>query len=278
MTEGDDLNAQFLRWAASQLGVTQLDNSYQWLKRLFLLPNADELAAARLSASSLPDPLGWLAEALGVTDKRNALQWILRFFIVAPGQSSLPEVSLWGGFFHLVARIFGLFFTAAGMLVTAAIFAINWIWQRFLSFLPHVNHELVAHRLESTLERACFRKPVLFWILVFSSTFFSWLLITTPFTWSGQLLFLIVVWGTAMFVRRIPGNLPTLILIALSVLASCRYGWWRATQTINVNGGWETFFAIGLLAAEGIYLAGFAARLYTDCLATQTSRTDFTGR
>jgi len=39
-------------------------------------------------------------------------------------------------------------------------------------------------------------------------------------------------------------------LIALSVLASCRYGWWRLTQTIPLDSGWETFLAIGLLLAE----------------------------
>lgn len=241
---------KFLRWAASQLGVVQLDDPAQWLKRLFLFPSADELAAARLPEGQIPNPLDWLAEALGVTDKRHIRQWILRLFIIAPGQSPREEVSFWSVFFRKAAHVFGMLFSSIGMMVTAAMFVINWIWQGLLSLLPKVNHEAVGHHLESFLETAWFHKPVLFWILVISSTFFSWLLITTPFTWSGQLLFAIAIWGTAMFVRRIPGNLPTLILIALSVMASCRYGWWRVTQTVSVNSGRETFFAISLLAAE----------------------------
>lgn len=135
-------------------------------------------------------------------------------------------------------------------IVLAGVQALRWFWQRLLSFLPTVNHETVGRRLEGLLETPTFRKPWLLWLLVLCSTFFFWLVVTTPFTWFGQLLFLVCLWAVTLFVRRIPGNLPALILITLSVLASCRYGWWRLTQTIPLDSGWETFLAISLLLAE----------------------------
>ncbi len=36
-----------------------------------------------------------------------------------------------------------------------------------------------------------------------------------------------------MVVRRVPGRLPGLMLIVLSLTVSCRYLWWRYTATLN---------------------------------------------
>ncbi|MDP1680038.1 MAG: UDP-forming cellulose synthase catalytic subunit [Candidatus Nitrotoga sp.] len=241
----------FLLWVARHLGVFRSDQSSLWLKRLFWLPKADELAElAYLEVRERPDPLGWLAEQLGVVDKRSVWQWVLHLFIYPPGRAARTETSFWSAFLALSVHTIGLLFSAVVWIVLAGVRVLRWLWQRLLSFLPTVDHEAVGRRLEGWLETPSFRKPLLLWLLVLSSTFFFWLVVTTPFTWFGQLLFLICLWGTALFVRRIPGNLPALILIALSVLASCRYGWWRLTQTIPLDSGWETFLAIGLLLAE----------------------------
>lgn len=192
----------------------------------------------------------WAASQLGVIDKHSVKQWLLRLFIPPQDQFKRSEASIWLFFFGLIASIFMLLFSVLGRILKTVEQTLEWVWQRLLDTLPEVNHTVVGSRFEGWLETASFRKPVLLWLLIFSSIFFFSLAVTTPFTWPGQLLFLISVWSASMFVRRIPGNLPALILIALSMLASGRYGWWRATHTIPVDAGWETFFAIGLFLAE----------------------------
>lgn len=76
------------------------------------------------------------------------------------------------------------------------------------------------------------------------------LCITEPFGLLNQTIFVILLWGLAMLIRRIPGRLPTLMLIMLSVIVSCRYLWWRYTATLN----WDKPFDLGcgvlLLMAE----------------------------
>ncbi|MCW0469010.1 hypothetical protein OH492_07950 [Vibrio chagasii] len=50
---------------------------------------------------------------------------------------------------------------------------------------------------------------------------------------SGSNCIYIVALGLAMMVRRMPGRFPTMLLIILSVTASCRYLWWRYSSTLN---------------------------------------------
>ncbi len=76
------------------------------------------------------------------------------------------------------------------------------------------------------------------------------LAITTPFDLIGQLVFLVCVWAIAMLVRRAPGPLPTLLLIALSVTASTRYLWWRINTTLNWDQPFDLTWGLLLLAAE----------------------------
>lgn len=176
--------------------------------------------------------LHWVASQLGVEDKCNAKQWLLRLLVPPQHQLRSHEASLWLAVFSLIASVFGLLFNAVEWLLTLVFHALGWFWKQLLNVLPTVNHAVLGKRLEGWPDTAALRKPALLWLLIVSSIFFFWLASTTPFSWSGQLVFLVFVWVAAMFVRRLPGNLPTLILIALSVLASCRYGWWRATHTI----------------------------------------------
>ena len=241
----------FLLWTARHLGVSWPDQPGLWLKRLFWLPKADELAAsAQLEVGSCPDPLRWLAEELGVVDRRSVWQWMLRFFSYPPGLAAHTETSLWRTFLALPGHTIGLLFSSMVWIVLAGVRVLRWLRLRLFSLLPVVDHGAVGRRMEGWLEIHSFHNSWLLWLLVLCSVFFSWLVVTTPFTWRGQFIFLVCLWGAALFVRRIPGNLPSLILMILSVLASFRYGWWRLTQTIPLESGWETFLAIGLLLAE----------------------------
>ncbi|SHN26355.1 cellulose synthase (UDP-forming) [Pseudomonas asturiensis] len=74
--------------------------------------------------------------------------------------------------------------------------------------------------------------------------------ITEPFGYVSQLLFVILLWGVAMLIRRVPGRFPTLLLIMLSVIISCRYLWWRYTATLNWDSPLDLVCGILLLIAE----------------------------
>jgi cellulose synthase (UDP-forming) len=74
--------------------------------------------------------------------------------------------------------------------------------------------------------------------------------ITEPFGYIAQLVFVILLWALAMLVRRIPGRFPTLLMIVLSTIVSCRYLWWRYTSTLNWNNPLDLTIGLLLLAAE----------------------------
>jgi cellulose synthase (UDP-forming) len=88
------------------------------------------------------------------------------------------------------------------------------------------------------------------------------LVATTPLSTGPQLTLLVSLWLMSLLVRQLPGYGPGLILIMFSVIASSRYIWWRCTQTVDLNSGFEEFFGMGLLAAECytwlIMLLGYA--------------------
>lgn len=78
----------------------------------------------------------------------------------------------------------------------------------------------------------------------------SLLIVVVPFDLWTQLLFAAAFTGVALYLRRFVGTLVTLILIALSVIASTRYLYWRCTSTLGQNLDADLLFGLGLLAAE----------------------------
>jgi len=76
------------------------------------------------------------------------------------------------------------------------------------------------------------------------------LCITQPFNYMAQFVFVLLLWGIALLVRRMPGRYATLILVVLSITVSCRYLWWRYTATLNWNSTFDLICGVILLAAE----------------------------
>ncbi|PLC48379.1 UDP-forming cellulose synthase catalytic subunit [Pollutimonas subterranea] len=76
------------------------------------------------------------------------------------------------------------------------------------------------------------------------------LLITQPFNVYAQLIFVVLLWSVAMVLRRVPGQVSTLMLIVLSVTISGRYIWWRYTSTLNWSNGLDATLGMLLLMAE----------------------------
>ncbi|MCG8709561.1 UDP-forming cellulose synthase catalytic subunit [Brenneria sp. 4F2] len=76
------------------------------------------------------------------------------------------------------------------------------------------------------------------------------LCITQPFELSSQFIFMLLLWSMAMIFRRIPGRMPTLMMIVLSFTISCRYLWWRYTATLNWDDPFSLVCGLLLLVAE----------------------------
>ncbi|MGY4491656.1 UDP-forming cellulose synthase catalytic subunit [Pseudomonas sp. TE3610] len=76
------------------------------------------------------------------------------------------------------------------------------------------------------------------------------LCITEPFSYAAQSVFVLLLWASAMLVRKVPGRFPTLLMVVLSVIVSCRYLWWRYTATLNWNQPLDLACGTILLVAE----------------------------
>ncbi|ANU38551.1 UDP-forming cellulose synthase catalytic subunit [Vibrio scophthalmi] len=74
---------------------------------------------------------------------------------------------------------------------------------------------------------------VLNYLLLICVVFLALICFTVPFGYQAQLVFVVLLWALAMMVRRLPGRFPTMLLIIMSVTASCRYLWWRYSSTLN---------------------------------------------
>lgn len=74
--------------------------------------------------------------------------------------------------------------------------------------------------------------------------------ITEPFSLKSQALFVVLLWCTALLIRRVPGRYPTLLLIVMSLVVSCRYLWWRYTATLNWDSALDVSFGLLLVLAE----------------------------
>lgn len=93
-------------------------------------------------------------------------------------------------------------------------------------------------------------RKALFFTLAALAAGLALLLVTQPFNNLAQFIFVLLLWGVAMVVRRVPGQFATLMLIVLSLTVSCRYMWWRYTATLNVSEPLDMFFGSLLLLAE----------------------------
>lgn len=88
------------------------------------------------------------------------------------------------------------------------------------------------------------------YLLLFVVVFLALLCFTVPFGYQAQIVFVLLLWSLAMMFRRMPGRFPTMLLIILSVTASCRYLWWRYSSTLNWDDPLALFLGGILLLAE----------------------------
>lgn len=125
-------------------------------------------------------------------------------------------------------------------------------WHNFLETLPERMAQRTGH-LDAKKELGHInpkvRRIILGTVVVFSFLL-AILCITQPFNPLSQFVFLILLWGVALLVRRIPGRFSVLMLVVLSLTVSCRYIWWRYTSTLNWDDPVSLVCGLVLLFAE----------------------------
>ncbi|WP_367164683.1 UDP-forming cellulose synthase catalytic subunit [Kosakonia cowanii] len=125
-------------------------------------------------------------------------------------------------------------------------------WHNFLETLPERMTQRTGH-LDAKKELGHInpkvRRIILGTVVVFSFLL-AILCITQPFNPLSQFVFLILLWGVALLVRRIPGRFSVLMLVVLSLTVSCRYIWWRYTSTLNWDDPVSLVCGLVLLFAE----------------------------
>ena len=111
-----------------------------------------------------------------------------------------------------------------------------------------------GRRLESLVEHPVFESKPIVYLALAAVAVPVWLIITTPLSIGWQAMFGIGAWLVVSWLGRIEGQLVSLMMMIMSMLASTRYLYWRVTETVAFGAAhrdaWDLFFACGLLAAE----------------------------
>jgi len=223
---------ELLKFSARALEVADTERPRPWLRRLFVRPAPLQPGLGALALGTIIETL---ARALGIADPVRPETWSTRQFL-QPGEGS------------------------RGARPAAAVLAARL--RRLRATLPRIDYTGLGRWLENAAEWPLFRSRPARWVGLALGAAAFWLAITTPMNWPSQLVFGLAMAGLAIQIRNTPGTIPTLMLIVLALVASCRYGWWRITQSMDLEPGWETVLGFALLGAELyawlIMLLGFA--------------------
>lgn len=125
-------------------------------------------------------------------------------------------------------------------------------YQQWLATLPQ---RLFVQNLGKKSARALDRAPpfsrkALLWFMTIFSMGLALLCISQPFDLQAQLIFVLVLWMIGLIVRRVPGRVPALMMIVLSLTISSRYIWWRYSSTLNWDDPLSLTLGALLLVAE----------------------------
>ncbi len=128
---------------------------------------------------------------------------------------------------------------------------LNFGYSKIERFLKKYELNIASQQIVQNFEKRNYiTSRLLFIILSFFAVILLLISITQPFKPPAQFIFVIVLWGMAMSIRHIPGHVSTIFLIALSIIASCRYLWWRYTYTLIWDDAQSELFGNLLILAE----------------------------
>lgn len=94
-------------------------------------------------------------------------------------------------------------------------------------------------------------RTVISWLAIPLMLGLAFWVIVMPLSGDEQLVFGFGILLLVYYVRNYAGSLITLMLIAMSVVISSRYLYWRATDTLNTTTWLNTTFSMGLFLSEG---------------------------
>lgn len=92
--------------------------------------------------------------------------------------------------------------------------------------------------------------PIVRAILIIGATVLFGIAVTTPLDVWQQALFSVVMFASALVLRRVAGQFAVVSLIVLSVTASMRYMYWRLTSTVDFVNPLDMVLGWGLVLAE----------------------------
>jgi cellulose synthase (UDP-forming) len=231
-----------VRHSARVLGVAETADMREWLLRLFVLPPTQARPLPDWLQAALAPLLRWLAQALGVRQPGSLRSWVRALLLK---QAPLREAGGPATRVYLLRAVAGAIEAAATLLRTALL-PVNW----FERWLDRHDFRRADARVGAVADR--FRRlpwPVSVAVAVFTILVLA-LCATTPLQPHEQLALFLLMWLSSLAIRRLPGNVATLILVCFSLAASSRYIWWRLSSTIDLEPGFEWFFGMGLIAAE----------------------------
>ncbi|WP_369620996.1 UDP-forming cellulose synthase catalytic subunit [Pseudoalteromonas distincta] len=98
-----------------------------------------------------------------------------------------------------------------------------------------------AHIWQNKLVKYVILAFILFLLAIF---------VTIPFSLEAQAVFISFILLVAYSLKRVKGQMATIVMITLSVTTSSRYLWWRYTETLNWDDPVALVLGSGLLLAE----------------------------
>ncbi len=208
----------------------------RWLWHVFVLPADLAKPWPRWMHRFMKPLLLRLAREVGVSNVRSIRSWALHLTLIDPprGDWSSPEGYLQARRRHV---------TSLGALVHHA------VAPRIAPLLYGIAARVESYSAALSLLYARANRGTRLAAGAVALALFA-LAASTPLSMGQQCVLMGSMWLLTLLVRQLPGYGPGIIMIVFSIIASSRYIWWRLTQTMDLNTGFEEFFAAGLLAAE----------------------------
>lgn len=239
---------EILAWLARRLGVEDPRKLRLWILRLFLLPPSEARPLPRWIGVPMLRTRAVLVRELEIRNADSPQEWLLRLLFLPP-ENALPTPAQKPSPWHL-SRLVRALLGGTYPYVRVIAHRLSWPLRKLYARFDRINFNAAGTRFEHTADVAALMPLWLRYVMISLAIMLFVLVATTPLDWSEQMMFMALMWLMAMGVRRMPGNLPTLVLTTFSLIATARYAYWRITQTMDLGGPMEYLFGIGLLTAE----------------------------
>jgi cellulose synthase (UDP-forming) len=181
---------------------------------------------------------------------RFALQTVfLLFFKHKPHNSTIAEQSI-----HYFYSCTGYFYKQLRWIDLKS----GKLLQRLLS---NRQHKKKTSAFKTMADAKIWQNTLVKYTVIALLLFLLIIFVTVPFSLEAQGIFISFILLVAYSLRRVKGQMATIVMITLSVITSSRYLWWRYTETLNWDDTFSLILGMALLLAESyawlVLLLGF---------------------